>query len=78
MAACGLYKAAGGIAAKGLAGPGLLPARLIDALYAMDEATLAKTCAGGGVVMALDLSLYLVTDPVLNGGRRLSMWSVRR
>ncbi len=42
VAACGLYKAAGGIAAKGLAGPGLLPARLIDALYAMDEATLAK------------------------------------
>ncbi len=41
VAALAVYGAAGAIAASSLAGPGLLPAALCDALYALDAASLA-------------------------------------
>jgi hydroxyethylthiazole kinase len=41
FAACAVYKAAGSIAAEGLNGPGLLPARMVDALYTLDEKALS-------------------------------------
>lgn len=41
VAALAVFGAAGGLAAEGAAGPGSLQLRLLDALYTMDEATIA-------------------------------------
>jgi hydroxyethylthiazole kinase len=45
VAALTVYAAAGRIGAKGLSGPGLLPATLCDALYTLDAAGLAANAA---------------------------------